>query len=141
MTSVPHVQAMADQGSGGAFEISQRMTAMLGWGATTDFREDWTWDQAAETYALDADMAAKLQRANPEVRPQSGLHSRGHGDTPEWKSSELVAESKLGLYAASISSVSVPCHDMVMERQLSLSLLTRTTKMTSTGHRFNISPF
>lgn len=36
---------MAAQGSGGAFEISQRMTAMVGWGATTDFREDWTWDQ------------------------------------------------------------------------------------------------
>lgn len=34
---------MAAQGSGGAFEISQRMTAMVGWGATTDFREDWTW--------------------------------------------------------------------------------------------------
>ena len=58
---------MADQGSGGAFEISQRMTAMLGWGATTDFREDWTWDQAADTYALDSEMAAKLQQANPQV--------------------------------------------------------------------------
>lgn len=31
-------EAMASQGSGGAFEISQRMTAMLGWGATVDFR-------------------------------------------------------------------------------------------------------
>lgn len=58
---------MAEQGSGGAFEISQRMTAMLGWGATTDFNEDWTWNQAAETYALDADMAAKLRKNNPEV--------------------------------------------------------------------------
>ena len=62
---------MADQGSGGAFEISQRMTAMLGWGATTDFREDWTWDQAADTYALDAEMAAKLQNANPQARPEA----------------------------------------------------------------------
>ena len=52
---------MAAQGSGGAFEISQRMTAMVGWGATTDFREDWTWDQAAETYALDPEMAARLR--------------------------------------------------------------------------------
>ena len=58
---------MADQGSGGAFEISQRMTAMLGWGATTSFREDWTWDQAAETYALDTDMADKLRTNNPQV--------------------------------------------------------------------------
>lgn len=38
-------QAMAAQGSGGAFEISQRMTAMVGWGATTEFKEDWAWDQ------------------------------------------------------------------------------------------------
>ena len=30
---------MADQGSGGAFEISQRMTAMVGWGATSGFQE------------------------------------------------------------------------------------------------------
>ncbi len=38
-------QAMAAQGSGGAFEISQRMTAMVGWGATAEFKEDWAWDQ------------------------------------------------------------------------------------------------
>ena len=61
------VQAMADQGSGGAYEISQRMTAMVGWGATTNFQEDWTWDQAAETYALDKDMADKLRKNNPQV--------------------------------------------------------------------------
>ena len=60
---------MADQGSGGAFEISQRMTAMVGWGATARFHEDWVFDQAAETYALDPDMAAKLRKNNPQVRP------------------------------------------------------------------------
>ena len=59
---------MAAQGSGGAFEISQRMTAMLGWGATSNFQEDWTWDQAAETYALDPEMAAKLRNNNPQVQ-------------------------------------------------------------------------
>ncbi len=58
---------MADQGSGGAFEISQRMTAMVGWGATARFHEDWVFDQAAETYALDPDMAAKLRKNNPQV--------------------------------------------------------------------------
>eukprot|EP00892_Ulva_mutabilis_P009150 jgi/Ulvmu1/6607/UM003_0244.1 len=60
-------QAMAAQGSGGAFEISQRMTAMLGWGATVEFSEDWTWDQAAETYVLDKEMAAQLRANNPEA--------------------------------------------------------------------------
>lgn len=71
-------QAMAGQGSGGAYEISQRMTAMLGWGATTQFQEDWTWNQAAETYALDPEMAEKLRKANPQVPPpSSSLGLRG----------------------------------------------------------------
>ncbi|MEH2415607.1 magnesium chelatase subunit H [Nostoc sp.] len=60
-------QAMANQGSGGAFEISQRMTALIGWGGTADFTDDWVYDQAADTYALDAEMADKLRKANPEA--------------------------------------------------------------------------
>lgn len=60
-------QAMSSQGSGGAFEISQRMTALLGWGATADFQENWVWDQASDTYAMDAEMASTLRRANPEA--------------------------------------------------------------------------
>lgn len=60
-------KAMAAQGSGGAYEISQRMTAMIGWGATTDFQEDWTWDQAATTYALDPEMAKTLKDSNPQA--------------------------------------------------------------------------
>ena len=59
--------AMVEQGSGGAFEVSQRMTAMLGWGATVDFKEDWAWDQAVETYVEDGEMAAKLKASNPEA--------------------------------------------------------------------------
>ncbi len=59
--------AMAEQGSGGAYEISQRMTALIGWGGTADFRDDWVYDQAADTYALDAEMAQKLRDANPEA--------------------------------------------------------------------------
>ncbi|OCQ99371.1 magnesium chelatase subunit H [Nostoc sp. MBR 210] len=60
-------QAMANQGSGGAFEISQRMTALIGWGGTADFKDDWVYDQAADTYALDPEMADKLRQANPEA--------------------------------------------------------------------------
>ena len=85
--------AMLEQGSGGAYEVSQRMTAMvslqicleqyeevfddllycspqylmtlqIGWGATTDV-DDFVFDQAAERYALDEDVANKLQKANP----------------------------------------------------------------------------
>ena len=59
--------AMANQGSGGAYEISQRMTALIGWGGTADFTDSWVYDQAADTYALDAEMAKKLREANPEA--------------------------------------------------------------------------
>ncbi|GCL35624.1 protoporphyrin IX magnesium chelatase [Sphaerospermopsis reniformis] len=60
-------EAMANQGSGGVFEISQRMTALIGWGGTADFRDHWVYEQAADTYALDAEMAEKLRKANPEA--------------------------------------------------------------------------
>ena len=60
-------EAMADQGSGGAYEISQRMTALIGWGGTANFKDDWVYDQAVDTYALDAEMAQKLLDANPEA--------------------------------------------------------------------------
>ncbi|EKX38555.1 hypothetical protein GUITHDRAFT_77048 [Guillardia theta CCMP2712] len=59
--------SMVDQGSGGAFEVSQRMTAMIGWGATTKFKEPWVFDQSAATYALDPVMAQKLRDSNPEA--------------------------------------------------------------------------
>lgn len=39
----------------------------IGWGATTKFHEDWVWDQAAETYALDSEMADKLRKNNPQA--------------------------------------------------------------------------
>ncbi|NER33212.1 MAG: magnesium chelatase subunit H [Oscillatoria sp. SIO1A7] len=60
-------EAMAAQGSGGAYEISQRMTALIGWGGTADFQDSWVYDQSAETYALDSEMAAKLRQSNPEA--------------------------------------------------------------------------
>jgi magnesium chelatase subunit H len=59
--------AMANQGSGGAYEISQRMTALIGWGGTANFTDAWVYDQAADTYALDPEMAKKLRDANPEA--------------------------------------------------------------------------
>jgi magnesium chelatase subunit H len=60
-------EAMANQGSGGAYEISQRMTALIGWGGTVNFTDEWVYNQAADTYALDAEMAKKLREANPEA--------------------------------------------------------------------------
>jgi magnesium chelatase subunit H len=73
-------EAMADQGSGGAYEISQRMTALMGWAGTADFKENWVYDQAADTYALDAAMAEKLRQANPEAfRNIVGRMLEAHG--------------------------------------------------------------
>jgi magnesium chelatase subunit H len=60
-------EAMADQGSGGAFEISQRMTALVGWGATSGFQENWVYDGAHERYVEDEAMREKLRRANPQA--------------------------------------------------------------------------
>jgi magnesium chelatase subunit H len=44
-------EAMIKQGSAGAYEISGRMTAMIGWASTTDFKEKWVFDGAAERYS------------------------------------------------------------------------------------------
>ncbi|MBD2040358.1 magnesium chelatase subunit H [Microcoleus sp. FACHB-672] len=60
-------EAMANQGSGGAYEISQRMTALIGWAGTADFTDSWVYNQAADTYAFDPEMANKLREANPEA--------------------------------------------------------------------------
>ena len=58
--------AMLGQGSGGCYEISSRMTAMVGWAATAGV-DNFVFDQAAERYALDNDVARKLQKSNPEA--------------------------------------------------------------------------
>lgn len=73
-------EAMAAQGSGGAYEISQRMTALIGWAGTAEFKDNWVYDQAADTYALDPAMAEKLRRANPEAfRNIVGRMLEAHG--------------------------------------------------------------
>jgi magnesium chelatase subunit H len=73
-------EAMINQGSGGVYEISQRMTALLGWGGTTGFQDTWVYDQAAQTYALDPEMANRLQKLNPEAfRNVIGRLLEAHG--------------------------------------------------------------
>ncbi len=87
-------EAMVNQGSGGAFEVSQRMTALIGWGGTADFTDEWVYEQAADTYALDAEMAEKLRKANPEafkniVSRMLEAHGRGFWDASEEKLEKL----------------------------------------------------
>ena len=91
-------EAMADQGSGGAYEISQRMTALIGWGGTANFKDDWVYDQAVDTYALDAEMAAKLREANPEAFRNivaRAIEAQGRG---LWNADEEKLEKLQELY-------------------------------------------
>ena len=86
--------AMVNQGSGGAYEISQRMTALVGWSGTVSFTDNWVYDQAAQTYALDAEMSRKLQEANPEafrniVGRMLEANGRGFWQTDEEKLDKL----------------------------------------------------
>ena len=92
--------AMLAQGSGGAYEVSQRMTAMIGWAATAEV-DNFVFDQAAERYALDQDVAKQLQRSNPEafknvVRRLLEAAGRGMWETDEktlGKLRELYADA------------------------------------------------
>jgi magnesium chelatase subunit H len=87
-------EAMAAMGSGGAYEISQRITALIGWGGTSGFQDPWVYDQAAATYALDPAMAQRLRQANPEafrnvVGRMLEAHSRGLWQAPQEKIDKL----------------------------------------------------
>ncbi|NJL11047.1 MAG: protoporphyrin IX magnesium chelatase, partial [Calothrix sp. SM1_7_51] len=91
-------EAMSNQGSGGVYEISQRMTALIGWGGTADFTDNWVYEKAADTYALDAQMADKLRQANPEAfRNIIGrmLEASGRGF---WQPSQDKLNKLRGLY-------------------------------------------
>jgi magnesium chelatase subunit H len=91
-------EAMSSQGSGGAYEISQRMTALIGWGGTTNFTDSWVYDQASETYALDGEMAEKLRKANPEAfRNIVGRMLEAHG-RGFWKPDEEKLQKLRELY-------------------------------------------
>jgi magnesium chelatase subunit H len=94
-------EAMVNQGSGGAYEISQRMTALIGWGGTARFRDDWVYNGAAETYAFDPEMAAKLRKANPEAfRNIVGRMLEAHG-RGFWNADEEKLRKLQDLYALS----------------------------------------
>ncbi len=63
-----------------------------GWGATAGYQDQWTWDQASETYALDPEMAAKLRAANPQAYAnvlRRCLEAAGRGI---WRPDEKVVE-------------------------------------------------
>jgi len=90
--------AMLKQGSGGAYEVSQRMTAMVGW-AATDELDNFVFDQAAERYALDEEVAEKLRTSNPEAFKnvvRRLLEANGRG---MWETSDEVLDKLRELYS------------------------------------------
>ena len=90
--------AMLSQGSGGAYEISQRMTAMVGWAATAEV-DNFVFDQAAERYTLDEDVAEQLQRSNPEAFKnvvRRLLEAAGRG---MWETDDATLERLRDLYS------------------------------------------
>lgn len=58
---------MLENGAGGAFEVSSRMTALIGWGGTTGYGDNFVFEQAAERYVLDKENRDKIRKASPEA--------------------------------------------------------------------------
>lgn len=57
---------MLKNGAGGAFEVSTRMTALVGWGGTAGFGDSFVFEQAAERYFLD-EKNRNIMRESPEA--------------------------------------------------------------------------
>lgn len=75
-------EGMLEHGNSGAAEISNRFTYMLGWDAVSSAVDDWVWNDAAQTFALDETMRARLQALNPgAMKNISGrlLEANGRG--------------------------------------------------------------
>ncbi len=75
-------EGMLEHGNSGAAEISNRFTYMLGWDAVTSAVDDWVWNDAAQTFALDDKMRERLQKLNPgAMKNISGrlLEANGRG--------------------------------------------------------------
>lgn len=92
-------EGMLAHGHSGAAEISNRMTYMLGWDATTKSVDDWVYQKAAETYALDEKMRERLTKANPQAMKNIVgrlLEASGRG---LWKADAQTLDQLRELYA------------------------------------------
>jgi len=56
---------MIRHGYKGAAELSATVDYLFGYDATTGVAEDWMYEQVAERYLLDADVAEFMTRSNP----------------------------------------------------------------------------
>ena len=74
------------------------MTALIGWGGTAGFQEDWVYDQADQTYIQDEQMRERLKKANPQafgniLRRMLEAHGRGM-----WKADEETIRRLQDMY-------------------------------------------
>ncbi len=92
-------EGMLASGQGGATEISNRVTYMLGWSAMTQGVDDWVYAKTAETYALDDAMRERLTALNPKaMRNIVGrmLEANGRG---LWNGDPEMIEKLQDIYA------------------------------------------
>ena len=62
----PHwIGSMVRHGFKGAAELAATVDYLFGYDATTDVASDWMYEQVAEKYLLDDDVAAFMDQANP----------------------------------------------------------------------------
>jgi cobaltochelatase CobN len=59
------IGSMVRHGFKGAAELAATVDYLFGYDATTDVASDWMYERVAETYLLDEDVAAFMDRANP----------------------------------------------------------------------------
>lgn len=92
-------EGMLASGQGGATEISNRVTYMLGWSAMTRGVDDWVYAKTAETFALDAQMRERLTALNPKaMRNIVGrmLEANGRG---LWNADPAIIDQLQEIYA------------------------------------------
>jgi cobaltochelatase CobN len=59
------IVSMIRHGYKGAAELSATVDYLFGYDATTGVVDDWMYEQVAQRYALDPDMAEFMRRSNP----------------------------------------------------------------------------
>ncbi|TVQ46323.1 MAG: magnesium chelatase subunit H [Gammaproteobacteria bacterium] len=92
-------EGMLASGQGGATEISNRVTYMLGWSAMTRGVDDWVYAKTAETFALDVTMRERLTALNPKaMRNIVGrmLEANGRG---LWNADPAIIDQLQEIYA------------------------------------------
>jgi magnesium chelatase subunit H len=89
---------MLAHGHGGAAEIGNRFTHLVGWGALGAM-DAWVYEDAAQTFVLDEVMRRRLETANPQAaRNVIGRLIEAHG-RGMWQADAATLERLQGLYA------------------------------------------